>query len=105
MARSRVELFEAIRRDRRIEELSIRELAAKHAVHRRTVRQALENAMPSPRKAYGRRSRPAMDPWGEVIDSWLLGDRDVPRKQRHTARRVWQRLVAEHGASVWTARR
>lgn len=100
MARSRVELFEAIRRDRRIEELSIRELADRHGVHRRTVRQALASAMPPPRKAYARRSRPAMDPWVEVIDSWLLGDREVPRKQRHTARRVWQRLVAEHGASV-----
>jgi len=30
----------------------------------------------------------------------LLADRDVPRKQRHTARRVWQRLVAEHGATL-----
>ena len=100
MARSRVELFEQIRRDRRIEELSIRELADKHAVHRRTVRQALASAVPPPRRAYARRSRPAMDPWVEVIDSWLLGDRDVPRKQRHTARRVWQRLVAEYGASV-----
>jgi hypothetical protein len=28
------------------------------------------------------------------------GRRDVPRKQRHTARRVWQRLVAEHGAKL-----
>ena len=100
MARSRVELFEAIRRGRRIEKLSIRELADKHGVHRRTVRQALASAMPPPRKAYARRPRPAMDPWVEVIDSWLLGDRDVPGKRRHTARRVWQRLVAEHGASV-----
>jgi len=30
----------------------------------------------------------------------VAGDREVPRKQRHTARRVWQRLVAEHGASL-----
>ena len=100
MARFRVELFEQIRRDRRIEKLSIRELAERHNVHRRTVRQALASAMPPPRKAYARRSRPAVDPWVEVIDSWLLGDRDVARKQRHTARRVWQRLVAEHGAQV-----
>ena len=35
-----------------------------------------------------------------IIDEWLLADRDVPRKQRHTARRVWQRLAAEHGATV-----
>jgi hypothetical protein len=33
-----------------------------------------------------------------VIDAWLIADKEVHRKQRHTARRVWQRLVAEHGA-------
>ena len=38
---SRVELFEKIRRDRRLDDLSIRELADRHGVHRRTVRQAL----------------------------------------------------------------
>jgi hypothetical protein len=91
MARSRVELFEQIRRDRRVEDLSIRELADRHHVHRRTVRDALENAVPPPRKGY---PRPAIDPYVEVIDAWLLADREVPRKQRHTARRVWQRLVA-----------
>ena len=41
-----------------------------------------------------------MDPWRELVDGWLVGDQDVPPKQRHTARRVWQRLVAEHQASV-----
>lgn len=98
MARSRVELFEQIRRDRRVEHLSIRELADRHGVHRRTVRQALASAVPPPRKAYAWRSRPAIDAYVEVIDAWLLADREVPRKQRHTARRVWQRLVAEHHA-------
>lgn len=100
MARSKVELFEQIRRDMRVEEVSIRELAQRHRVHRRTVRQALASAVPPPRKAYARRSRPAMDAYVEVIDSWLLGDREVPRKQRHTARRIWQRLVAEYGAQM-----
>jgi hypothetical protein len=100
MARSRVELFEQIRRDRRAGESSIRELAVRHHVHRRTVRQALASALPPPRKAYQQRPRPGLDPYAQVIDGWLLADRDVPRKQRHTARRVWQRLVAEHGATV-----
>ena len=100
MARSRVELFEQIRRDWRTEGSSIRELAVRHHVHRRTVRQAVASAVPPPRKAYPQRPRPALDPYTQVIDEWLLADRDVPRKQRHTARRVWQRLVAEHGASV-----
>ena len=100
MARSRVELFEQIRKDRRVEGSSIRELAGVHHVHRRTVRQALDSAVPPPRKAYPQRPRPAIDAYAQVIDGWLEADRDVPRKQRHTARRVWQRLVAEHGAAV-----
>ena len=97
---TRVELFEAIRRDRRTQALSIRELAERHKVHRRAVRAALASALPPPRKPYVARSRPAIDPWAGVIDAWLIADKDVHRKQRHTARRVWQRLVAEHGAVV-----
>jgi len=100
MVRSRVELFEQIRRDRRVEGLSIRELAERHRVHRRTVRQALESAIPPPRRAYPPRRRPAIDPYAAIVDGWLLADREVPKKQRHTARRVWQRLVAEHGARL-----
>ncbi|MDQ2710252.1 MAG: IS21 family transposase [Actinomycetota bacterium] len=95
-----MELFEAIRRDRRDQGLSIRELAERHGVHRRTVRQALDRALPPPRQAYTRRRCPAMDPYAAVVQGWLLADRVAPRKQRHTARRVWQRLVAEHGAAV-----
>src|SRR5665811_925569 len=97
---SRVELFEEIRRDRRVEALSIRELAERHKVHRRAVRQALASALPPPRKEYVARSRPAIDQWSGVIDAWLVADKDAPRKQRHTARRVWKRLVAEHGATL-----
>jgi transposase len=100
MARSRVELFEQIRRDWRTGGSSIRELADRHHVHRRTVRQALASALPPPRKAYSPRARPAIGRYAAIIDEWLLADRDVPPKQRHTARRVWQRLVAEHGAGL-----
>lgn len=95
----RVELFEAIRRDYRREQLSIRALADKYRVHRRTVRQALASALPSPRRSYPR-SLPAIGPWMAVIDEWLVVDKGAPRKQRHTARRIWQRLGAEHGAVV-----
>jgi len=73
--RSRVELFEQIRRDRRVEGLSIRELAARHGVHRRTARAALDSALPPPRKTYPGRTRPAIDPWAAIIDAWLVADR------------------------------
>jgi hypothetical protein len=82
---SRVEPFEAIRRDRR-------------KVHRRAVRAGLASTLPPPREEYVARSRPATDPWADVIDAWLIADKDAPGRQRHTARLVWQRLVAEHGA-------
>jgi hypothetical protein len=63
---SRVEPFEAIRRDRRMEDLSIRELAERHKVHRRAVRAGLASTLPPPREEYVARSRPATDPWADV---------------------------------------
>jgi transposase len=97
---SRVELFEQIRRDREREGLSLRALAVRHGVHRRTVRQALAAALPPPRKRPEGRPAPRLGAYRELIDSWLLADREAPRKQRHTAHRVWRRLVDEHGVEV-----
>jgi transposase len=95
---SRAELFATIRRDARVEGLSVRELARRHGVHRRTVRQALEAADPPPRKP---RVSPAprLDPFKATIDEMLRVDLDAPRKQRHTARRVLARLAEESGAT------
>lgn len=38
------------------------------------------------------------DDWKPTIDAWLTADREMSRKQRHTARRVWLRLVTDHDA-------
>jgi transposase len=92
-----VEVFEVIRRDHRREDLSIRQLADRHRVHRRTVRQALESAVPPPRKPRVFPA-PVLDPVKPLIDAMLRSDVDAPKKQRHTARRVLARLVDEHGA-------
>jgi len=90
-----VELFEAIRRGARREELSVRALAERHGVHRRTVRAALASATPPPRKPR-RSTAPKLDPAKPFIDAMLREDLTAPRKQRHTARRVLARLVDEH---------
>jgi transposase len=94
-----VEQFERIRRDARDEGLSIRALAAKHKVHRRAVRQALADAVPPPRKIPVRVA-PVLGPHVATVRGWLTEDLDAPRKQRHTARRIWQRLIEEEGVSV-----
>jgi len=94
-----VEQFERIRREHREEEVSIRELARRHGVHRRAVRQALAAAVPPPRQAY-QRTKPAIGPHAATIARWLTEDQAVHRKQRHTARRIWERLVDEEGAAV-----
>ena len=90
-----MELFEAIRRDERLEQLSVRALADRHGVHRRTVRQALTNAVPPERKTPVRVA-PKLEPAKRLIDAMLTEDLSAPRKQRHTARRVLARLVDEH---------
>ncbi len=95
---SRVELYEAIRRDHR-EGLSIRALADKHRVHRRTVREAVRSAVPPGRRT-AVRAAPVLGPVKAVIDRILEEDKTVPRKQRHTARRIHERLVEEWQAEI-----
>lgn len=94
-----MEQFERIRRDARDEGLSIRQLAERHKVHRRTVRAALADAVPPTRKV-PQRVAPVLGSHEATIRRWLTEDLDAPRKQRHTARRVWQRLLEEEGAQV-----
>ena len=94
-----MEQFERIRRDARDEDMSIRALADKHKVHRRTVRAALADAVPPVRKPPVR-TAPVLGPHEATIRRWLTEDLSAPRKQRHTARRIWQRLIEEEGAVV-----
>ncbi len=71
--RSRVDVFAEIRRDARVEGLSVRELARRHGVHRRTVRAALESAQPPARKTQVR-SAPRLDrfkPAMGLLKFWL----------------------------------
>ncbi len=96
---SRLELFAAIRWDYQREGLGVRALARKYDVHRRTVRQAVGSPLPPDRKRPVRAApvREAVAGW---IDAMLREDLAAPRKQRHTARRVFERLRDEHDAQV-----
>jgi transposase len=94
-----VEQFEGIRRDARDRGMSIRALARRHGVHRRTVREALADATPPARKVPDRLA-PATGQYVDLVRRWLIEDLTAPKKQRHTARRIWQRLVEEEDARV-----
>jgi transposase len=92
--RDKVELFEQIRREYEFGVGTIRAVAHKLGVHRRTVRQALASAEPPERKRV-KRERPAIGPVRPFIDGILEADRTAPRKQRHTAHRIYERIRSE----------
>lgn len=89
-----MELFEQIRREYEHGAGTIQGVARKLGVHRRMVREAIANAMPRLRKTPVR-ERPRLDPLIPFIDAILTSDLKAPRKQRHTARRIFNRIRAE----------
>ena len=89
-----MELFEQIRREYEHGVGTIKGVARKFQVHRRMVREALGSATPRDRKK-AEREKPklaAVIPW---IDGILESDQKAPRKQRHTAHRIFTRLKEE----------
>ena len=90
-----VDLFEAIRREYEFGIGTIQGVARKFGVHRRMVREALGKAVPAEKPPVGR-PRPRLGPVVDFIDTILEADRKAPRKQRHTAHRIYVRITQEH---------
>ncbi len=89
-----MDLFEEIRREYEFGLASISGVARKFGVHRRMVREAIERAIPM-RLPVKERPRPTIGPVAGFIDAVLETDRQAPRKQRHTAHRIWVRITRE----------
>ena len=80
-----------------VEGMSIREAAREFGLHRDTVRKMLEYSVPPGYRRQTPPKRPKLEPLVGVIDRILEDDRGVARKQRHTAKRIFQRLREEYG--------
>jgi transposase len=92
--RAKVELYEQIRREYEHGAGTIRAVARKLGVDRRDVRKALASAMPAERKV-PERERSRLAAGIPFIDAIPESDKKAPRKQRHTAHRIWTRLRRE----------
>jgi len=92
-----VEIYGRVRRAVRVEGRSQRAVAREFGLSRETVRKMLQYAVPPGYQRQQPIKRPKLGPWVGVIDAILEDDKQRPAKQRHTAKRIFERLKEEHG--------
>ena len=88
--------YEFIRTGYRVYGKNISELSRITGHSRNTIKKAIRGE-PWGYKERKHQAFPVLGPYMGVIDRWLEGDRGQPKKQRHTARRIYNRLVEEYG--------
>ena len=92
-----VESYLRVRRAVMVEGMSIREASLMFGLHRDTVRKMLSYSVPPGYRRQTTPKRPKLEPFTGVIDRILEDDHKVPRKQRHTAKRIFERFRDEYG--------
>ena len=91
-----MEIYGRVRRAVRVEGRSQRAVAREFGLSRETVRKMLQFAVPPGYQRQQPIKRPKLGPWLGVIDAILEDDKQRPVKQRHTAKRIFERLKEEH---------
>ena len=92
-----VEVYLRVRKAVMVEGMSIREASRVFSLHRDTVRKMLAYSAPPGYRRQVPPRKPKLEPFTGVIDRILENDLRRPRKQRHTAQRIFQRLRDEYG--------
>ena len=92
-----VELYAWVRRAVKIEGLSERTAADRFGSNARTVSKMLKFPVPPGYVRTKPPFRPKLDAFTGIIDAILAADKDRPKKQRHTSKRIFERLRDEHG--------
>ena len=93
----KVDVYLRVRRAVMVEGTSIREASRVFGLHRDTVRKMLAYPVPPGYRRQSPPKRPKLESFTGVIDRILEDDHQVPKKQRHTAKRIYERLRDEHG--------
>ena len=91
-----MELYARVRRAVFVEGVSEREAAQRFGLARETVRKMLRYAAPPGYRRQKPIRRPKLDAYTPIIDQILEADLALPKKQRHTAKRIFERLRDEH---------
>ena len=92
-----MEIYGRVRRAVLVEGRSQRSVARDFGLSRTTVQKMLRFAVPPGYQRQQPVKRPKLGPWIGVIDAILEDDKQRPVKQRHTAKRLFDRLREEHG--------
>ena len=92
-----VEHYELIRRKHFVDGMSQRAIAEELGHSRKFVKKALAHPIPPGYRLTKPKPKPTLDPVRPLIDAWLEEDLTRPVKQRHTAQRIYERLVQEEG--------
>ena len=92
-----VELYARVRHAVLIEGISERAAADRFGINARTVSKMLKFSVPPGYVRTKPPFRPKLDAFVGIIDAILLADKDRPKKQRHTSKRIFERLRDEHG--------
>ena len=92
-----VELYGRVRYAVQVEGLSRREAARQFGIDPRTVGKMMMFSVPPGYRRTRPPRRPKLDPFIGIIEAILEEDKGRPAKQRHTSKRILERLRGEHG--------
>ena len=92
----KVDQYDLIRTSYRVYGKKIKEIARETGHSKNTIKKVLRGEYTG-YKERDQQPFPVLDPYRDIIDGWLASDKENPKKQRHTAVRVYNRLKAEHG--------
>ena len=92
-----VDLYAKVRHAVRIEGLSERAAARRFGIDARTVSKMMKFSVPPGYRRSKPPVKPKLGPFIGVIDAILAEDKDWPKKQHHTSKRIFERLRDAHG--------